>query len=71
MKLRLNDPAKELTGERFAEAVRECGVLWLVFSILDRLLTDELTIPWAAWNISASVAVWVFGMYIELRVKKP
>ena len=71
MKLKLTGPAKGLTSERLAEPMRECGVLWLVFAILDRLLTNELTLPWTLWNVSASVAVWVVGMYIELRVTRP
>ncbi|MEK6372467.1 MAG: hypothetical protein AABO58_07195 [Acidobacteriota bacterium] len=54
-----------LFNERFAEALRECGILWLVFALLDRTVTGTLTVPWAMWNFFASVVIWGFGIYIE------
>jgi len=61
-------PAQQaIWSERFAEALRECGILWLVFSLLDRVVAGHLTVPWTCWNLTGSIAVWVFGMYIEAR----
>lgn len=56
--------------ERFAEALRECGILWLVFSILDRLVAGSLTAAWVLSNVSVSIAMWLFGIYIERRNKR-
>jgi hypothetical protein len=65
---------KESTAELFklhvAEAIRECAILWLVFSVLDQAVTGTLTVPWAMWNFCGSVALWGFGMYIELKRKQ-
>jgi len=54
----------ELLKQHGAEAIRECGILWLVFSVLDQAVSGTLTAPWAIWNFCGSVAFWVFGMYI-------
>ena len=59
----------KLVGERVGETARECGLLWLVFSLLDRLVEQKLTVPGVLWNLSGSVALWIFGMYVELRMK--
>ena len=59
----------ELFKEHGAEAVRECGILWLVFSFLDRAVSSGLTLPWLVGNLCGSVAVWFIGMYIELKRK--
>ena len=57
----------ERLKEHGAEAIRECAILWLVFSLLDQFVTSRLTVPWTAWNLSGSFAFWVFGMYIEMK----
>jgi len=36
----------ELLKQHSAEACRECGILWLVFSMLDQFVTGKLTMPW-------------------------
>lgn len=53
-----------------AEALRECGILWLVFSLLDQAVSGRLTVPWTVWNFFGSVAFWMLGMYIELKRKR-
>jgi hypothetical protein len=60
-------PTLELFKEHGAEAFRECGILWLVFSLLDQTISGELTLPWLVGNLCGSVAIWICGMYIELR----
>jgi len=59
-----------LLNERLAEAFRECGILWVVFALLDRTVAGTLTAPWALWNFSASVAIWSLGIYIEKATKR-
>ena len=56
-------------GVHTAEALRECGILWLVFSVLDKAVSSRLTVPWTMWNFSGSVALWLLGMYIETKRK--
>jgi hypothetical protein len=60
-------PALELFKEHGAEAIRECGILWLVFSLLDQAVSGKLTLPWFLGNVCGSIAVWFIGMYIELK----
>ena len=60
----------ELFKEHGAEAIRECGVLWLVFALLDKVVAGRITLPWMVWNFSGSVAVWAFGVYIEMKRKR-
>lgn len=62
--------AAELFKEHGAEAIRECGILWLVFSVLDQAVSDKLTLPWVIGNFSGSLAVWMIGMYIEVKRKR-
>jgi hypothetical protein len=56
-----------LTWERAAEAIRECGILWLVFSILDKIIDGTITFPWLLTNFGISIVLWSYGMYIEIR----
>ncbi len=65
--MKLSVRTYELFKQHGAEALRECGILWLVFSILDQAVSGELTLPWFVGNVSGSVAFWVAGMYIELK----
>jgi hypothetical protein len=55
--------------ERFAEAARELGILWLVFSLLDRLVAGTFTFPWAFMNGGAAIVTWAFGLYIEVAMR--
>jgi len=59
----------ELFKEHLAEGARECGILWLVFSLLDQAISGELTMPWFIGNFCGSIATWLLGMYIELKRK--
>jgi len=36
---------RELFKQHTAEALRECGILWLVFSVLDKTTAGALTLP--------------------------
>jgi hypothetical protein len=45
-------------------------MLWFVFSILDRLVLNTITAGWVASNLSASLAAWLLGIYIEARELK-
>jgi hypothetical protein len=56
--------------ERLPEFCREVGVLWLVFSMLDRLVASNLTLLWFVSNFSVSVAAYLFGIYIEARASR-
>jgi hypothetical protein len=40
--------------ERVPDLCRECGMLWLVFSILDRLLANTITPSWIICNVCVS-----------------
>jgi hypothetical protein len=53
--------------ERLSEFCRECGVLWLVFSLLDRLVANTITLSWVGWNVCGSLVVYAIGIYIEVR----
>ena len=50
---------------RSSEALREIGVLWLVFAMLDKLVTGGLTGTWIATHCTLALASWAFGLYIE------
>ena len=50
---------QHLFEAHIAEGVREIGILWLVFSMLDRLVVNQLTFSWALTNILAAVAAWM------------
>jgi hypothetical protein len=56
---------RRLITFRMGEAFREAALLWLVFSLLDRLVEGKLTTPWVTWNLCGSVAWWLFGIYFE------
>ena len=49
------------------EALRECGILWLVFALLDRTVQGSVTFPWAISNGAGAIAVWLIGVYIDVR----
>ena len=60
----------ELFKEHVAEAARECGILWLVFALLDKVVAGTVTLPWTLCNLSGAVAAWTIGMYIEVKRKR-
>lgn len=46
------------------------ALLWLVFSALDSLLGGRLTLSWLLMNIGGCLAVWLFGIYMEIVAKE-
>jgi hypothetical protein len=67
VRMKLNKEQSGRLMERVAEAARELGILWLVFSLLDRLVAGTFTLPWAMVNGLVALAAWSFGLYIESR----
>ena len=67
---KMKAPTAELFKEHVAEAARECGILWLVFALLDKVVDGTVTLPWTLWNLCGSIATWCFGMYIEIKRKR-
>jgi hypothetical protein len=61
---------REVLVERGPELFREIGVLWLVFSILDRVITNAVTPGWIASNVSLALVIWIFGIYLESRTRE-
>jgi hypothetical protein len=53
----------------FCELLRESGLLWLVFSMLDRLLTSTISVGWVFGNTSAALTLWFIGTIMEARLK--
>ncbi len=68
--MKLSEHTWELIKEHSAEAVRECGVLWFVFSMLDQVVAGRLTIPWTLWNFCGSIVFWFGGLYIETKRRR-
>ena len=66
----MNERFLDVIVRQMPELWRECGVLWLVFSILDRLVINTLTAAWIVSNVSVSIAAWLLGIYIEARTVK-
>ena len=60
---------KDLFVSHAGELCRECGMLWLVFSLLDRIVSDSFTFRWAITNVAAALLVWIAGTYIDLRIR--
>ena len=53
--------------EMVAEALREIGVLVLVFSLLDRLVAGRITVAWTVTATAVSVVTFATGCYLERR----
>jgi len=66
VKLKLTAEEELLAYGHVGEGVREIGILWLVFSMLDRIVTNQLTFSWGLTNILGAIVIWVFGVYIDL-----
>ena len=62
-----SEAVKKLVFDRIAEGAREAALLWIVFSVLDELITGRLTPLWLTTNTAGAIAVWVFAIYIEIR----
>jgi hypothetical protein len=67
---KLTTDYKRLLNDRGAEAAREMALLWLVFSALDSLLGGHLTLSWLLMNFGGCLAVWFFGIYMEIVAKE-
>ena len=65
--MNLTTARKDHLTDRIAEAAREFAILWVTFSLLDRLVSGTLTYPWAMTNTGIAIAVWCFGVYIEME----
>lgn len=50
-----------------AEALREFGLLWAVFSVLDRIVSASATASWLVINLLFSFLVWLVGAVLEVR----
>jgi hypothetical protein len=66
----VEETRREILNDRLAEAFRECGLLWLVFSALDKLVEGHLSLSWTAGNCLGALAAWSIGAYIELKDRR-
>jgi hypothetical protein len=57
----------EFALRTFCELLRETGLLWLVFSMLDRLISATLTVGWSLGNCGAALTLWIIGTGVEAR----
>src|SRR5207237_7986014 len=57
----------EFVFHSLCELAREAGLLWLVFSMLDRLVTATLTVSWSLGNCGAALSLWSVGTLMEAR----
>jgi hypothetical protein len=57
--------AKESVSKMFGEALREIGVLILVFSVLDKIVAGSITIQWAV-NVVSAIS-FVSGVLVERK----
>lgn len=62
--------AKGRLGVAFGSDLREFALLWLVFSLLDVLIKNELTIRWMLGNLGFTSGIWLLGAYVELKLRK-
>jgi len=67
---KLDDKVRRLVLERIAEGEREAALLWIVFSVLDTLITGRLTPLWLAANTGAAFGVWILAIYTEIWAMK-
>jgi hypothetical protein len=59
--------AKESVSKMFGEALREIGVLILVFSVLDKIVAGSITIQWAVIVLLVSAISFVSGVLVERK----
>ena len=58
---------KKTYAEMLADALREIGVLTLVFALLDRIVAGRITMAWTVAALSLSVASFLLGCELERR----
>ena len=63
----MKERLREVFRHRLHEFLREFGLLWLVFAVLDRLVAEKLTPRWITTHLAIGIASWVIGIYIEAR----
>lgn len=56
---------KESVSKMLGEALREIGVLILVFSVLDKIVAGGITIRWAIVAFSLSAVSFSLGVLME------
>ena len=54
---------REAVGHDF----REFALLWAVFSILDMITRDKLSLFWVVANGAFSLVLWSLGAYIQMK----
>jgi hypothetical protein len=59
--------AKESVNKMVGEALREIGVLILVFSVLDKIVAGSISVQWAAVVIFISAVSFISGVLIERK----
>ncbi len=59
--------ARKSIDEMVGEALREVGVLILVFAILDRLVAGSITWIWTVAAILISASAFLYGCVLERR----
>jgi hypothetical protein len=47
--------------------MREVAMLWLVFSFLDMLIQNKLTLRWLLSNGLCCILIWTVGAFIEMK----
>ena len=57
------EPVEKMLGDGF----REVGVLVLVFALLDRILSGNITIRWTLAALALGILFFCTGLYIERR----
>jgi hypothetical protein len=62
-----NERRKDHASERLTEFIREITLLWTVFTVLDRVIADKLTLAWAIGNVGIGFIGWSLAVFIELR----
>jgi hypothetical protein len=59
--------AKEPVSKMLAEALREIGVLILVFSVLDKIVAGGITLQWTVFAVLLSAIVFSSGVLLERK----
>jgi hypothetical protein len=65
--MKWTEKRKDHFWERATEFAREITLLWTVFAILDRVVTEQLTIRWTVLNAGVGLAGWLMAVSIEVK----
>jgi hypothetical protein len=55
---------------RFTEFLREAAVLVAVFSLLERVITGELTAGWVLSTLSLAAYLFAFAVFMEWQANR-